>query len=59
MKFENEIRFLQGAFRNRTRPEYALGNESLWRTRLEPLTAILGCEPGLVLISPMLQRWPA
>ncbi len=54
---ENEIRFIQSAFSLRRGKLYDLGTESLWRARLEPLASILGVPPGLVLISPMLQRW--
>ena len=54
---ENEITALQRAWMLRGRQGMDQGDESFWRARVEPLAAILGVEPGLVLISPMLQRW--
>lgn len=54
---ENEIRFLQSAFSLRRGKLYDLGNESLWRSRLEPLAAILGVAPELILACGMFRRW--
>ncbi|MDD5049905.1 MAG: hypothetical protein PHH09_13345 [Methanoregulaceae archaeon] len=38
--------------------DMALGDASYVRARVEPLAARLGVEPGLLLISPALARWP-
>ena len=38
--------------------DMALGDESYMRARVDPLAARLGVEPGLLLISPALARWP-
>lgn len=39
-------------------PRYHLGDASYMRARVEPLAARLGVEPGMLLISPALARWP-
>jgi len=54
---EDEITTLQRAWLLRGRSELALGDESFWRARVEPLAARMGVEPGLLLIAPMLARW--
>ena len=54
---EDEITALQRAWLLRGRSELALGDESFWRARVEPLAARMGVEPGLLLIAPMLARW--
>jgi hypothetical protein len=41
----------------RGRREMDQGDESFVRARVEPLAARLGVEPGMILISPMLQGW--
>ena len=38
--------------------DMVFGDESYMRARVAPLAARLGVEPGLLLISPALARWP-
>jgi hypothetical protein len=38
--------------------DMVFGDASYMRARVEPLAARLGVEPGLLLIGPMLARWP-
>jgi len=55
---EEEIRACQSMLcSRRDRPEYAEGTNCFWKTRLVPLAAKLGVEPGLVLIAPALREW--
>ena len=53
-----EIRACQSMLcSRRDRPEYAEGTNCFWKTRLVPLAAKLGVEPGLVLIAPARREW--
>ena len=54
---EDEIAALQRAWMLRGRAGMGQGDESFWRARVAPLAARLGVEPGMILISPMLQGW--
>lgn len=55
---EDDVTALQRAWMLRGRQGMDQGDESFWRARVEPLAARLGVEPGLLLISPALARWP-
>ena len=54
---EDEIAALQRAWMLRGRAGMGQGDESFWRAKVVPLAIRLGVEPGMILISPMLQGW--
>lgn len=54
---EDEITALQRAWMLRGRQGMDQGDESFWRAKVVPLATRLGVEPGMILISPMLQGW--